>query len=109
MRATMHRVAFLVMTGMFFHRWAALNLATLLLLGCHAPQSHASPAIKSFDLADVRLSPNTFQARAMASNAEYLMSLETDRLLFAFRWGLAGVKEQHLSIVASHMLCFSIT
>ena len=41
--------------------------------------------ILGFDLADVSLDPNTFQARAAASNLDYLLQLEPDRMLYAFR------------------------
>eukprot|EP00955_Chlamydomonas_euryale_P097025 365048-Chlamydomonas_euryale.AAC.18 len=48
---------------------------------CHA----GAPPIRSFDLSDVRLSPDTYQARAMASNTDYMMNLDPDRLLYVFR------------------------
>ncbi|KAG1655843.1 hypothetical protein FOA52_008285 [Chlamydomonas sp. UWO 241] len=45
------------------------------------------PSIRGFSLGDVRLSQDTFQSRAMRSNADYLLSpgLAPDRLLYAFR------------------------
>ena len=41
--------------------------------------------IKSFDLTDVELHKSTFQSRAEASNLEYLLQLDPDRMLYVFR------------------------
>ncbi|GAX76447.1 hypothetical protein CEUSTIGMA_g3892.t1 [Chlamydomonas eustigma] len=41
--------------------------------------------LQAFELGDVQLDQNTFQARAAASNLEYLLQLDPDRMLYAFR------------------------
>ena len=48
--------------------------------------SMASPSfLESFELSDVQLHSNTFQYQHQASNLEYLLNLEPDRMLYVFR------------------------
>ena len=49
--------------------------------------------IKPFDLSDVEISPDTFQSRAAASNLQYLLQLDPDRMLYVFRQN-AGLPTQ---------------
>ena len=72
--------------------------------------------MKAFDLSDVELHKTTFQSRAEASNLEYLLQLEPDRMLYVFRanaklptpgvpfWGtwVRPILPESLYLAASH-------
>jgi DUF1680 family protein len=63
---------------------AALLLTLGLCEGTSKFRALESP-IKHFDLSDVEISTDTFQSRAAASNLEYLLQLDPDRMLYVFR------------------------
>jgi hypothetical protein len=60
------------------------SLVALTLLLVAAPSSQS--VIKPFSLQDVQLAPGTDHRDGLELNARYLMDLETDNLLYNFRW-----------------------
>ncbi len=64
---------------------AAAFALSIALRGCSAIGSLNPGPIQAFDLSDVILDQHTFQAKAFASNLDYLLQLDPDRMLYVFR------------------------
>lgn len=89
-RCRLPSAAALLLLGALLHSLSLPSpyLASASLTTASSSTSSASPLVppvRPFELRDVSLAPDSFQYRAAASNTEYLLQLEPDRMLWAFR------------------------